>query len=74
MKNKKLGVPYWNWLETAQRLTPPELAWERTLFGRPNPFTTMEVLIDRTGPGRDIQRDYPQHVVSILIFYYSNDT
>lgn len=55
LKDKTLGIPYWNWLREDQ--SPPKWVYDRQIFGAENPFANMTVLIDRSGPMRTIQRD-----------------
>nr|XP_039263971.1 uncharacterized protein LOC120339830 [Styela clava] len=57
LKDKSIGMPYWNWLN--RKRDPPSLGWDKRLYNAPNPFTNMTVLldVDEKAPMRTIQRD-----------------
>ncbi|XP_039263357.2 uncharacterized protein LOC120339325 [Styela clava] len=58
LRDKTLGIPYWNFLASREDREPPQFILEQWYdFFRPNPFANMTVRIDRTGPMRTIQRD-----------------
>ncbi|XP_039268946.2 uncharacterized protein LOC120343960 [Styela clava] len=45
LKDKTLGLPYWDWLTYPN---PPPLVWSKKLFKKDNPFTSMTIRYDVT--------------------------
>lgn len=43
LKDKTLGLPYWDWLRYPN---PPPLVWSRKIYGAANPFASMVVRYD----------------------------
>ena len=62
MKDKTLGLPYWDWIVDAK---PPTLVWSAKIGGQPNPFSGMTVRYDLT-PHRGMNRASVPNPVSPL--------
>nr|XP_039263172.1 hemocyanin G-type, units Oda to Odg-like isoform X1 [Styela clava] len=54
LKDKTLGIPYWNWLDDDGNI--PDILWNKKMHKRINPFINMTVILNDKEPRKTIKR------------------